>query len=286
MIESFAKLHFDLAALHDRNERASLIKKYFASEPKEQNRYWTRYLLSGGEQKRYVNYKELRRCTHEITGLPYWLIEECIRHTGNVTEAITLMVKSDSNHETVPLHSIMERIHTGLTESIDAKTEYIHSMWESLLPNSVYVFNKLITAGYRSSVSINEIERLVKPEETTSTTLRTIKAVLLYASQSEYIFAIWKEELLVPIVKTTSGIQPEEHLHIRKFVTTNTRERFGPVYSVNPELIFEIGFEYVERASRRKSGIKLTSPRIIRRCHDASLEDLDRVERLYAMVDE
>lgn len=285
MIHTFSKLHFDLTASDDRNDRAELIKAYFDTEADERTRYWAKYLLSNREQKRFIDYNELRVCTSDFTNLPLWLIEECIRHTGNVTEAVTLMVKSDGNKGNVPLYEIMERIHTEMPEPIESKREYIQSVWESMSESSVYIFNKLITAGYRSPVSKNEINQFSEPEDTVSPPLYTIRAVLLYVSQTQYIFAIWKDDLLIPLVKTTAGMQPEDHLHIRRFVATNTRERFGPVHSINPELIFEIGFESVERSSRRKSGVKLTFPRIIRRCHNAGLEDVDRMETLHAMVE-
>ncbi len=285
MIRTFSKLHFDLAASDNRNDRTELLKTYFDTEPDERTRYWAQYLLSNREQKRFIDYNELRTCTSEFTNLPLWLIEECIRHTGNVTEAVMLMVKSDGNQGNAPLYEIMERIHSEMPEPIESKREYIQSVWESTSESSVYIFNKLITAGYRSPVSKNEIDRFSVPEDTVSPPLQTIKAVLLYASQTEYTFAIWKGDILIPLVKTTAGMQPEEHLHVRKFVATNTRERFGPVHSINPELIFEIGFEAVEHASRRKSGVKLISPRIIKRCHDAELEDVDRIEVLHAMLE-
>lgn len=285
MIHTFSKLHFELAASQDRKDRAELMRLYFGTEKDERNRHWARYLLSDREQKRYIAYYELRRCTSEYTELPLWLIEECIQHTGNVTEAVTLLVKSNVSQRSVPLYTIMEKIHTDRTEPIGSKIQYIQSIWKTAPESSLYIFNKLITAGYRSPVSIKEIDHITGPEDTLLPPLSTIKAVLLYTSQTEYTFAVWDNDLLVPVVKTTRGMLPGDHLHIRKFVATNTRERFGPVHSINPELVFEIGFEAVERASCRKSGVKLISPRIMKRVHNAGLDDVDRVEVLHSMVD-
>lgn len=285
MIDTFSKLHIGLAATQDRKDRAELMRAYFDSEPDGRNRHWAKYLLSHGEQKRYIDYYELRKCTSECTELPLWLIEECIQHTGNVNEAVTLLVKSIGSQGSVPLYTILERIHTERAESIESKLLYIQSVWKTISETSLYIFNKLITAGYRSPVSEKEIDHITGPEDTLSPPLRTIKAVLLYTSQTEYTFAVWNNDLLVPVVKTTRGMLPGDHLYIRKFVATNTRERFGPVQSINPELVFEIGFEAVERASRRKSGVKLISPRVIRRCYNAGLDDVDRVEVLHSMVD-
>ena len=44
----------------------------------------------------------------------------------------------------------------------------------------------------------------------------------------------------------------------------NTLERFGPVRSVQPELVFEIAFEGIQESSRHKSGLAVRFPRIAR----------------------
>jgi DNA ligase-1 len=68
------------------------------------------------------------------------------------------------------------------------------------------------------------------------------------------------------------------------FVRRNTRERFGPVRSVTPELVFELGFEAIQRSTRHKSGVAVRFPRILRWRHDKRIEDADTLATLKAML--
>jgi hypothetical protein len=285
-LNSFTKLHFELIGTTDRLKRRGLLLSYFETVSEERDRHWARLLLGGAGKLRLIDFDELRSCASSFTGFPLWLIEESIRHTGNVTEAISLIVKSHTANSTVPLHAVMDRIHTSSTLSYRDKEEFIHSVWKKLPEQSVYLFNRLITAGYRSPLSDKEYKQLSGSTLIPPRSHHTIDAVLLYASRNEYTFAVWKDDLLIPIVKISHGIPPDDHLYIRRFIDQNTRERFGPVHSINPELVCEIGFEGVERAPRRKSGVKLLFPLIIRRRENIKLENIDRIEALSSLLDE
>ncbi len=101
----------------------------------------------------------------------------------------------------------------------------------------------------------------------------TIDAVLLYAMRghgrranlySDYTFAVWKGNELVPFTKAYSGLTDEEIKKVDAFVKKNTLERFGPVRSVIPELVFEIAFEGIAKSTRHKSGVALRFPRMHR----------------------
>ncbi|MBK7478120.1 MAG: cisplatin damage response ATP-dependent DNA ligase [Haliscomenobacter sp.] len=102
-----------------------------------------------------------------------------------------------------------------------------------------------------------------------------ILAVLIYVQQGpdrmgepqmECTFAVWEDRRLVPIAKTGAGLTGMEQEEISAFVRQNTLERFGPVRSVKPELVFEIAFEGIQLSTRHKSGVLLRSP-VIRRWH-------------------
>ncbi len=61
-------------------------------------------------------------------------------------------------------------------------------------------------------------------------------------------------------------------------------ERYGPVRSVMPGLVFEVAFDAVARSTRRKSGLAMRFPRIRRIRWDKPPERADRVETLRAMT--
>ncbi len=121
----------------------------------------------------------------------------------------------------------------------------------------------------------------------------TIDAVMIYAQRgsgrraslySDYTFALWDEGELVPFAKAYSGLTDAEMRQVDAFVRRNTRERFGPVRSVTPQLVFELGFEAIQRSSRHKSGVAVRFPRILRWRHDKRIEDADTLATLKAML--
>ncbi|MEL7532370.1 MAG: ATP-dependent DNA ligase [Bacteroidota bacterium] len=125
----------------------------------------------------------------------------------------------------------------------------------------------------------------------------TIDAVMIYAQRghgrranlySDYTFAVWDGEKLVPFAKAYSGLTDAEMKQVDAFVKRNTLERFGPVRSVKPQLVFEIGFEGIARSTRHKSGVAIRFPRMLRWRQDKdvreanALEDLQAILRAYA----
>lgn len=101
----------------------------------------------------------------------------------------------------------------------------------------------------------------------------TVDGVLIYAQSghgrranlfTDYTFAVWDGETLVPFAKAYSGLTDKELLQIDQWIKRNTLEKFGPVRSVKPELVFELAFEGINVSTRHKSGIALRFPRILR----------------------
>jgi DNA ligase 1 len=88
---------------------------------------------------------------------------------------------------------------------------------------------------------------------------------------------------LVPFAKAYSGLTDEEFRKVDAIIRRNTIEKFGPVRSVKPSLVFELGFEGINRSGRHKSGIAVRFPRMLRirddkPLHEAnSLQDLERL---------
>ncbi|MBY0230466.1 MAG: ATP-dependent DNA ligase [Gemmataceae bacterium] len=121
----------------------------------------------------------------------------------------------------------------------------------------------------------------------------TVDAVLTMAQRgsgkraslyTDYTFSVWDEGALVPFAKAYSGLTDEEIAEVDAFVRKNTREKFGPVRSVRPELVFELGFEGIQRSTRHKSGIAVRFPRILRWRQDKKPADADTLERVKALA--
>lgn len=121
----------------------------------------------------------------------------------------------------------------------------------------------------------------------------TIDAVLVYAQRgsgrraslyTDYTFAIWHNDELVPFAKAYSGLTDEEIRQVDRFVRENTLEKFGPVRRVKPELVFELAFENVQLSNRHKSGVAVRFPRMSRWRTDKLPKEADSLESVKALL--
>lgn len=127
----------------------------------------------------------------------------------------------------------------------------------------------------------------------------SVDAVLIYAQRghgrraslySDYTFAVWDgppgaaQRTLVPFAKAYSGLSDEEMRKVDAVVRKTTIETFGPVRSVTPTLVFELGFEGIALSKRHKSGIAVRFPRMLRWRHDKTVEQADDLATLQALL--
>ena len=120
-----------------------------------------------------------------------------------------------------------------------------------------------------------------------------LDGVLIYAKPgsgkradlyTDYSFAIWEENKLVKFANAYSGLNNEEIKELDKWIRKNTLEKYGPVRSVKPELVFEISFDNIQISKRHKSGIALRFPRITRWRKDKNIKDADSLENAKSMI--
>ncbi|HMC15353.1 MAG TPA: ATP-dependent DNA ligase [Albitalea sp.] len=146
----------------------------------------------------------------------------------------------------------------------------------------------------------------------------SVDAVLVYAQAghgrrasvyTDYTFAVWNrtphdaaeaqaaidaiaerrppesgELQLVPFAKAYSGLTDAEFKDIDRLVRQTTIEKFGPVRSVKPSLVFELGFEGINRSTRHKSGIAVRFPRMLRIRRDKPLHEADTLQTLETLL--
>jgi DNA ligase-1 len=122
-----------------------------------------------------------------------------------------------------------------------------------------------------------------------------VDAVLMYAQPgsgrraglyTDYTFGVWDGGTLVPFAKAYTGLTDEEIRRVDAYVRRNTLEKFGPVRTVRPELVFELAFEGIQRSSRHKSGIAVRFPRMARWRTDKRPEQADTLETVRALIEE
>jgi DNA ligase-1 len=114
-----------------------------------------------------------------------------------------------------------------------------------------------------------------------------VDAVLVYAQRghgrraslyTDYTFALWDGDALVPFAKAYSGLTDAEIREVDAFIRRNTLEKFGPVCTVRPELVFEIAFEGIQQSNRHKSGVAVRFPRIARWRTDKTAAEADTID--------
>ncbi len=89
---------------------------------------------------------------------------------------------------------------------------------------------------------------------------------------------------LVAFAKAYSGLTDAEFRAVDRIVRRDTLEKFGPVRSVKPSLVFELGFEGINRSPRHKSGIAVRFPRMLRMRDDKPLHEADTMASLEALL--
>jgi DNA ligase-1 len=121
----------------------------------------------------------------------------------------------------------------------------------------------------------------------------TIDCVMVYAAKgsgrrsnlyTDYTFAVKDGNELITFTKAYSGLTDKEFAQIDYFVKRNSLEKFGPVRTVKPELVFEIAFEGIAASNRHKSGVALRFPRMNRWRKDKTVDDINTLDDLKEML--
>jgi DNA ligase-1 len=121
----------------------------------------------------------------------------------------------------------------------------------------------------------------------------TFDGVLIYAEPgrgrranllTDYTFAVRDGETFVPVAKAYSGLSDSEISRVDRWIRQNTVERFGPVRSVRPQLVFEIAFEGIAASTRHKSGVAVRFPRIARWREDKPAAEANTLQDLLELL--
>jgi DNA ligase-1 len=124
---------------------------------------------------------------------------------------------------------------------------------------------------------------------------QTLDAVLLYAEPghgrrsnllTDYTFGVWRDDELVPVAKAYSGLDQGEIERLDRWIRQHTRERFGPVRSVEPTHVFELACDGVQRSKRHKAGLTLRFPRIHRWREELAIAEADQLHDVERLIDE
>ncbi|WP_316811518.1 ATP-dependent DNA ligase [Pedobacter heparinus] len=121
----------------------------------------------------------------------------------------------------------------------------------------------------------------------------TVDTVMIYAQKgsgrranfyTDYTFAVRDGDQLITVAKAYSGLTDKEIKEVNTFVLKNAVEKFGPVRTVKPELVFEIAFEGIAESKRHKAGLALRFPRIARWRKDKKADEINTLDDLRQLL--
>jgi DNA ligase-1 len=125
----------------------------FFQESSDEDKLWAIALFTRKRPKRTVKTSDLRVWAAEMANIPLWLFEESYHMVGDLAETISLVVPDKGSTSTKSLSQWMHFI-LGLERlTDDQKKESVLNIWTEMDQMERFVFNKLITGGFRIGVS-------------------------------------------------------------------------------------------------------------------------------------
>ncbi|MEY3004315.1 MAG: hypothetical protein RLZZ491_1491 [Pseudomonadota bacterium] len=151
-MKDFAALFTALDQTTRTSAKVAALAAYFATAP-EADRLWCVALLSGRRPKRSVTTAELRQWAAERAGIPAWMFESCYPVVGDLSETIALILPPPSTRIEATLGDWIADLRGLAGAEPAARRAFILRAWDGLPPVERFVFNKLITGGWRMGVS-------------------------------------------------------------------------------------------------------------------------------------
>jgi DNA ligase-1 len=151
-MKDFAQFFTRLDQTNKTNAKVEALADYFRTASDE-DRLWTIAILSHRRPKRTVNTSLLRQWAAEKSGIPLWLFEESYHIVGDLAETIALVLPPPKDAPDHSLTYYIQYIKDLASADEEAKKAAVFNAWDSLNTAERFIFNKLITGGWRVGVS-------------------------------------------------------------------------------------------------------------------------------------
>jgi DNA ligase-1 len=168
-MREFAELVMKLGSSTKTNDKLDALVNYFSAAD-SRDKVWVIAIFSGRRPKRAVNTTQLATYAVELMNLPFWLFEESYHTVGDLAETITLLLPEKTNTEEnkKPLHFYIEQLKLIEKEPEETRKQFVVDSWMEMDYAERFVFNKLITGGFRIGVSqklmVNALAKTVQLE--------------------------------------------------------------------------------------------------------------------------
>ena len=152
-MKRFARLCNELDEASQPREKVAALASYFL-EAAPVDAAWGLQFLSGRKPTRAVTSSELRAWATEEINLPTWLFDECHEAVGDLAETIALLLPECNSMTSMPLHELVEHRMLPLQSASESvRKNLVWKTWRELSANERFVWNKLITGGFRVGVA-------------------------------------------------------------------------------------------------------------------------------------
>lgn len=156
-MQAFARLLYQLGTSNKTSQKLLALQDYL-SVANDADKVWLIALFTGKQPKRAFSSKQLQQWCANWLQLPLWLFEECYHTVGDLAETIALLVESNQAERqpaaTLPsLHEYMQQLQQIAQQSDTEKEALVVACWQQMTRHEVFVFNKLVTGGFRVGVS-------------------------------------------------------------------------------------------------------------------------------------
>ena len=148
----FATLFAALDGTTRTSEKTAALAAYFASAP-DSDKVWTVALLTGRRPRRAVTSTELRLWAAEAAGIPDWLFEESYTVVGDLAETIALLLPPPSATRSATLNETLTTLIALTGQPTPTRRAAVLKAWDTLPPTERFLFNKLLTGGFRMGVA-------------------------------------------------------------------------------------------------------------------------------------
>ena len=151
-MERFAALFTTLDQTTKTNDKVAALAHYFADAPDE-DKIWAVALLSHRRPKGIIRSAQLREWAASQANLPAWLFEDSYHVVGDLAETIALVLPPPSQRNPGSLNTRIHELVALKKEDDEVKQAYITETWDALSYTERFVFNKLLTGGFRVGIS-------------------------------------------------------------------------------------------------------------------------------------
>jgi DNA ligase-1 len=155
----FAQLFKALDETTKTNAKIQELINYFQAAPPV-DAIWAIRFLIGRKPKQVVPTRKLKQWAAEMSEIPSWLFDASYDVVGDLAETITLVLPPSTRANDMPLHVwVQENLLPlrGKTEEI--QRQEVISAWQQMDKTQCFVWNKLITGGFRVGVSQKLVTR-------------------------------------------------------------------------------------------------------------------------------